>query len=455
MIYALSTTIAMIIIIAIFAQLSTSRSVLNVYKKQLEQIETIVDHYYADPSSHYVFTCHPEDRFLIMDMEQNVVLDSLNDKSELIGSKLHNTTLYKVYSGETIQEVSSFGNTFQELKVMTAIPLMEDGQVTGAVLLLNSYEAIKDDMTYIYKLLAVCLVVIVIVTFGSTYGFTNIMSNSFKEFSDTTQRIANGDFSSRVNGIHDGELGELSRNLNYMAEELEKLEDYRKDFLANVSHDIRSPLTTIRGFVQAMMDGTIPVDNQEKYFRIVLNETDRLTKMTNDILLLSKMENQKIKLHITTIDINAIIIRVLDQFEQSIKKKRMALELNLYDGPLLVDVDANHIQRVVANLLDNAIKFCAPGDTITITVGTIYNKAEISIADSGPGIPKEELPYIWDRFHKIDKSRGQDKQGIGLGLSIIKEILRTHGESINVYSDPSLGTRFVFTLPLHNGIKKG
>lgn len=448
MVYALSTTLAMILVIAVFAQISTSHSVRMAYGKQLAQARDISAAYAEDPLCKDVFAYHPEERLLIVDPEGTVLLDSTMKEDSTVGTTLQSRAVSRVLGGSTIQEVRSFSPDNSELMVTTSVPVYREGHVIGAVLLHTSYQTLKDEMAYIYRLLAICLIVIVIVTFGATYSFSSSLSGSIKEFSDVTRKIANGDFTSRVQSIHEGELGELSGNLNYMAEELEKLEDYRRDFLANISHDIRSPLTSIRGFVQAILDGTIPPEKGRRYLDIVLDETDRLTKMTNDILLLSKMENRRIKLHMVSLDLLPLVYKVTEQFEQAIKEKHMELRLNLPAYPVAVEADPNYLQRVVANLIDNAVKFCRPGDAITIGIRTTHNKAEISIADNGPGIPKDDLPYVWDRFHKGDRSRGQDKNGVGLGLSIIKEIIRAHGESIHVYSSLGVGTRFIFTLPL-------
>jgi signal transduction histidine kinase len=244
------------------------------------------------------------------------------------------------------------------------------------------------------------------------------------------------------------EMGYLAGTLNYMASEIARSEDQQKKFVANVSHDFRSPLTSIRGYLEAMLDGTIPAEMHEKYLKIVLNETDRLTKLTNSLLTLNNLNTRGMLLDLTDFDINKVLRDTAATFEGTCRQKNIAIEMVLTDNIMHVNADISKIQQVLYNLIDNAIKFSNRDSVIRIETSMRKNKLFVSVKDTGIGIPKEDLKLIWDRFYKSDASRGKDKKGTGLGLSIVKEIINAHGEMIDVISTQGAGTEFTFRLPL-------
>jgi signal transduction histidine kinase len=197
-----------------------------------------------------------------------------------------------------------------------------------------------------------------------------------------------------------------------------------------------------------MLDGTIPQEMYEKYLNIVLNETDRLTKLTNSLLTLNNLNTKGMLLEKTDFDINQVIRRTAAAFEGICRQKTIAIEVVLTGDSMYVCGDMDKIQQVLYNLLDNAIKFSHNNSVIKIETSEKKNKLFISVKDTGIGIPKEDLKLIWDRFYKSDLSRGKDKKGTGLGLSIVKEIINAHGEHINVISTEGEGSEFIFSLPM-------
>ena len=227
---------------------------------------------------------------------------------------------------------------------------------------------------------------------------------------------------------------------------MNKLEEYRRAFIANISHDFRSPLTSIKGYIEAILDGTIPPENQERYLKIVLSETHRLTKLTASMLELNNSDSYGLQLKLTDFDINPVIDSTIDLFEGVCTKRYIVIRKNCTASDTYVHADKTKIQQVIYNLTDNAIKFSPHGSTITITVSDADDKLLISVKDSGRGIDKASQTKIWDRFYKEDTSRGKDKQGSGLGLSIIKEIIRAHDETITLNSTPGVGSEFTFSL---------
>ena len=233
-----------------------------------------------------------------------------------------------------------------------------------------------------------------------------------------------------------------------MGNTLNTMDDEHRKFISNVSHDFRSPLTSIKGYVEAMIDGTIPVDMQEKYLNIILFETERLNKLTQGILDLNNFGANGIALTITDFDINEMIRQTTMTFEGVCNKKGLSFDLVLTEKQLFVKGDMGKIQQVLYNLIDNATKFSNKNSAITIETSIQNEKVLISVKDSGIGIPADSLKKIWDRFYKTDLSRGKDKTGTGLGLAIVKEIVQAHNENINVVSTEWVGTEFIFTLPL-------
>ena len=262
----------------------------------------------------------------------------------------------------------------------------------------------------------------------------------------TVYSYSQGDFSKKINHQYNDELGYLSNTLDYMANELDTLEDEERIFVSNVSHDFRSPLTSIKGYVEAIMDGTIPVEIQYQYLQIILDETNRLSKLTESLLDLNQFGKNGAKLNISTFDINEVILATTRVFGVSLKKKNLSIKTKLEPGALFVEADIDKIQQVIYNLVDNAIKFSFENNSIDFETYVKHGKVFVSIKDHGIGISSENQKKIWDRFYKIDASRGKNKMGAGLGLSIVKAIISAHSENINVVSTPGAGTEFIFTL---------
>lgn len=339
-----------------------------------------------------------------------------------------------------------YGKLSQEsLSVFTSISY--NYRIPGYVVIhypLDNIATTQNDLiNYVYITLAFIFILSSIILLV----FTDAVYIPLNQITKATEEYASGNLQYTFDVNRTDEMGYLCAQLNYMANKLSQSEENQKKFIANVSHDFRSPLTSIRGYLQAMSDGTIPPEMHDKYINIVLNETERLTKLTNSLLTLNNLNTEGMVLEITDFDINKVIKKSLATFEGSCKEKKLKIKLVLSGNELFVKADMGKIQQVLYNLIDNAIKFSDNGKTIKVETTEKNDTVFVSVKDEGMGIPKESLKHIFDRFYKSDLSRGKDKKGTGLGLSITKEIINAHHENINVISTVDVGTEFIFTLP--------
>lgn len=276
--------------------------------------------------------------------------------------------------------------------------------------------------------------------------FTKTVFFPLKKITVGAMEYADGNLEYTIRVNTNDEMGYLANTLNYMSSELNEMEEYQKAFIANVSHDFRSPLTSIKGYLEAMLDGTIPPQLQEKYLNILISETNRLNKLTEGMLTLNSLDSKGF-LSRSNFDINRVIKDTAATFEGMCDAKNIVLDLTFSHDVQMVYADLGKIQQVLYNLIDNALKFSHNDSVIYIQAITKYEKIFVSVKDTGVGIPKENIKKIWDRFYKSDTSRGKDKKGTGLGLAIVKEIIQAHGENIDVISTAGVGSEFIFTLP--------
>ena len=343
--------------------------------------------------------------------------------------------------------VGDFFQTFDEEMLSVFAPITSGYKVKGYVVIHASQSSIQTEANKLLNISYIMLLILFLLSLIILIFFTEMVYIPLRKITEATEQYASGNMHYEFSVESEDEMGYLAATLSYMASEIARSEDDQKKFVANVSHDFRSPLTSIEGYLKAMLDGTIPPEMYEKYLTIVLNETGRLTKLTNSLLTLNNLNTKGIMLNKTDFEINAVIRNVAATFEGTCRQKMIGIELVLTGDEMYVVADIDKIQQVLYNLLDNAIKFSHHDSLIKIETTEKHNKIFISIKDTGIGIPKDDLKLIWDRFYKSDLSRGKDKKGTGLGLSITKEIIQAHGENINVISTEGVGTEFIFSLP--------
>lgn len=348
--------------------------------------------------------------------------------------------------GSNYYQIGDFYGYFHDSRLSTIAPITEHLNIRGYVavhyLMSDLYQS-RSSLLWIIQLLFVItyLMTAVLFLFYSFY-----IRKPLYAITKGASEFANGNLSYQIPVKSENELGYLASNLNYMADKLNRNGEYQRQFISNISHDFRSPLTSIKGYVEAMIDGTIPVEMQEKYLKIISYEAERLEKLTRGLLTLNELDIHKRMLNIQDFDINQTIKSTAASFEGTCTTRQILLELILSGQTLYAHADLEQIQQVLYNLLSNAIKFSPDHSTITIETTEKNGKIFVSVKDHGIGIPKSSLNRIWERFYKIDRSRGKDQKGTGLGLAIVKEIISAHGQHINVISTEGVGTEFIFTL---------
>ncbi len=338
-----------------------------------------------------------------------------------------------------------FGNFDSDVLTVFA-PITSNYKVKGYVVIHCDMNDIQNSCNNLLNISYITLIILFLLSLIILIFFTEIVYVPLRKITYATEQYASGNMHYEFQVESEDEIGYLAACLNYLASEIARSEDDQKKFVANVSHDFRSPLTSIRGYLEAMLDGTIPPELHHKYLNIVLNETDRLTKLTNSLLTLNNLNTKGMLLDRTDFDINQVIRNTAASFEGTCLSKTIAIEMVLTEDVMYINADMGKIQQVLYNLIDNAIKFSHHNSVIKIETSEKKNKLFVSVKDTGIGIPKEDLKLIWDRFYKSDLSRGKDKKGTGLGLSIVKEIINAHGEHINVISTPGVGSEFIFSL---------
>ena len=348
--------------------------------------------------------------------------------------------------------IGSFYGMFSEDVLSVTAPITYGYSTGGYIVIHHLISSIASASSSILNIVYIAGLIIFILSLLILVIFTFTVFLPLKQITKGASEYAAGHFDYKI-GLENknDEIGYLSNTLDYMAGELAKQEEYQRSFIANVSHDFRSPLTSIKGYLEAILDGTVPEELREKYIKRVISETERLNKLTEGMLTLNYLDaNYQLKR--SRFDINRTIKEVCAANENACMQKNINFQLTFEDESEMVYADYGKIQQVLYNLIDNAIKFSSTDSTIYISTAVRQRKVFTSVRDTGCGIPKDSIKKIWERFYKTDSSRGRDRSGTGLGLSIVKEIIQAHGENIDVVSTEKVGSEFTFSLPIADEI---
>ena len=380
---------------------------------------------------------------LIIDQKGNILLDSQNrfDIEPSCIEDFDSTSFQNKY-----YKTDDFFGMFAKAELTVIASITRNYTVRGYVVVHIPFDAInlKSNQMALWSYFSYLIILVFALIF---LGFILLhVYFPIQKMSNYTEEYVTGNFEHKIPEKRNDEIGIMGASINYIADDLNNLEDRQRKFISNVSHDFRSPLTSIKGYLEAFLDGTIPVEMYEKYLKIILFETERLHKLTQSLLTLNDFSRKDSLLDITSFDINDIIRKTAASFGGTCMQKHIKIELILTGEELYISADLGKIQQVLYNLIDNAIKFSDINSSITVETTEKSGKVYVSVKDSGIGIPSEAVTKIWERFYKTDLSRGKDKRGSGLGLTIVKEIIQAHNENINVISTEGVGTTFIFTL---------
>ena len=341
---------------------------------------------------------------------------------------------------------------YNEERFVAAEPIFRDNEPIGIVLASTPTAVTNQMLNRISNIFLTAAVFVVLISVLAVTAFARRESRPLRDLAKVVTAFGHGDLNARVRveDSYSEEVEELALSFNNMASLLQKSEYQRQEFVANVSHELKTPMTTIAGYIDGILDGTIPESRQRHYLQIVSDETKRLSRLVRSMLDISRLQDQQVpeeqKLHF---DLEEAVGQVLITFEQKINGKNLDVDVDFPAHPVYTMANQDAITQVVYNLIDNAVKFCPQGGTLGIKIAEGNTKAYISVSNDGETIPTEELPLVFDRFHKLDKSRSKNRDGWGLGLYIVKTIVTSHGENISVTSKNGR-TEFTFTMPLVN-----
>ena len=359
------------------------------------------------------------------------------------------------FSQRTLQQVSQSGaegyflyGTLDSIDEPPAFNLGSKFMLNNETFYLFSQVSPNELEAYLRSLLltfGAVAVVIVATLFPIVYFSVKRLTDPIKDMTIAAKRFGEGDFSQKVDIKEENELGYLANTLNEMAASLEIIEETRKSFVSNVSHELKTPMTSIGGFIDGILDGTIPEDKHRYYLGIVSDEVKRLARLVRSMLNIAKYETGDIAMKTEDFDIVPLVIKTVLLFEKRIEDKNVEV-IGLDTGRFFVNADTDLIQQVIYNLVENAIKFVNDGGYIKFTFSQENDKTLIGIRNSGEGLNSEELPQVFDRFYKTDASRGKDKTGVGLGLSIVRSIVKLHDGTISVKSALNEYVEFIFSL---------
>lgn len=394
-------------------------------------------------------THEPDANVIVTDVNGNLSLyadqDGIRQGSD---EAISETVMSKLMETGQYQGIGDLEGAFSSVYYTCGASIVgSDGSILGAVFVSSPASSALQALQDLQRMFLLTGALVLFIAFIVSYFIAQNMSKPLKNMSKAARAVARGDFSIQVPENRNDEIGELAHSFNHMSTSLGNLEELRSSFVANVSHELKTPMTTIAGFIDGILDGTIPADREKEYLTLISNDIHRLSRLVLRMLEASRIQSGQTQIHPVTVDICETMRRVLLGFEQIITNKKISVDAFFDDEVITVKADPDSIVQVIFNLIDNACKFTPNEGEIRISVTKSGSKASVSVANTGQEIPPNILPYVFDRFYKADQSRGNDKNGAGLGLFIVKSIVNMHGEDITAMSENGV-TTFRFLLPL-------
>jgi len=388
---------------------------------------------------------------LLLTNADGVVVSYSEFAFESLGETVPEHVLQIIDDGEQSVIMSTLGQIYLARRQVTGIPLVMsmsgEMHTYGYLFVTSDVASLRQEWQNFSTAFILLSLSVMILAFVMSFIALKKQTEPLDEMANVARRFARGEFDIRVqNPGRLDEIGQLIEAFNAMADSLERAEQLRRDFIANLSHELKTPMTVISGFAEGLLDGTIRREDEQHYLNIISSETRRLSRLVRSMLEISTLEETNMSSMLErSFDISEVVRLSLLSFEGEIEAKQLVVEAELPDDVIMTRGDKDSITQVVYNLIDNAIKFSGKGSVIGLELWQQENKVFVAIINHGETIPAKELPHIFERFQKTDKSRGKDRDGVGLGLYIVKAILDSHNEDIFVTSDAG-ETRFIFSL---------
>ena len=375
------------------------------------------------------------------------VIAAAADQKSHEGNLIDSSDILEMQQGRvSIRQGTS--KLYDETVLWVITPVQTDEQVIGGIIMYSPIIGITQMMNKVKNLFIYSAVVAILFSVIVVYFLSRYVTSPLQQMNRVTKQLASGDLGKRVSIKQGDEIGDLGESFNYMASQIQKQEKMRRDFLADISHELRSPLTNIQGFIEAMMDGKDKTpEHRKRYLGILHEETLRLARLVKELLDLSRIESGTVEIAREPIDIAAIIKDSVIKLNTTGSDKQTEVQTELPGYEVIIRGNSDRLEQVMTNLLDNAFRFAPSGSVITISLIDYKDNILVTVKDEGEGIPEDELPYIWERFYKIDKSRTRQNRGTGLGLAIVKHIITAMGGRVTANSCYGHGTEIGFILP--------
>lgn len=459
----ISTYFLLILSLLLFGGVFTSwsyRYILNRHREEMAVLAADTAHTVATvaqrmPLNDFTMSmtlsilCGPTDYEILLADEDGSVVSCSEEPSSCThrGKVMPEELLEMLWEpNSAVSGYTSLSGVYANEKYVVSAPVITGGRHIGYI----SVSTDPSEMSEMWRKSSGVLIFVALTVLGVAFVVSFITTKRttmpINEMTQTVRKFARGDFSARVDIENEDEIGELADSFNLMADSLERSESLRREFIANVSHELKTPMTTISGFADGILDGTISQEKAPEYLAVISSETRRLSRLVRNMLDASQLSaKESAEVRKSSFDLTEVAVQTLLSLEQKITARNLDVDAEIPEEPIITLGDRDSITQVVYNLLDNAAKFANEGSTIKLSVYKQSGRAYVSVENHGETIAEEELPLIFDRFHKTDKSRNADKDGVGLGLYIVKTVLDNHNEDIFVTSGDGV-TRFTFTL---------
>jgi len=384
---------------------------------------------------------------MVCDAQGKILFCDMNSAVDYTGKQLSAEIVVNALTDSGFSKVTDLGGIFGDERIVAALPIRSgSGAVHGAVFVHADTNAEAEMVSSLVRTMVLSTMWVLVAMLLAIFFVSERTIGPLKSMSRAARQFASGKLDARVHVAGNDEIAELAAAFNSMAESLANLEKLRSTFLGNVSHDLRTPMTTISGFVDGILDGTIPEEKHEYYLRIISTEVKRLSRLVSVLLDISRIQAGERKFVPDYFDICEMGRQIIISFEQTLESKKIDVQFECDKDSMIAYADKDAIYQVLYNITDNAVKFTPEAGVLRMRIFNADKKIHVLVFNEGEGIPEEDLPFVFDRFYKTDKSRSLDRTGVGLGLYICRSVIEAHGEKIVVRSKKGEYCEFEFTL---------